>query len=262
MSNDNREEDQALPAHLRELSYKIHTNRELEFMLQGLKPLAYFHDMIFDDQDMWEPEEEFERQVELGTFVKHEVRELCEPYSLNGHIIRGEWTRYYALKDEARRIPAFMMLKNLIKKHPWSDALERMEGALLGYTDEQNDEWLVRRRQRHVSWQCATLYAITTSEILADIKELGKRAFPKGSLPHLQLFTAERIPSRDALEQAGLLKDAYCKLIRFGVHWHFFKDFLEHTPAAAIARVSVRSGTESKDLNKALCTDIQIFKLT
>jgi hypothetical protein len=114
--------------------------------------------MIFDDYDMWESDKEFEQQVELGHFIKHEVRDLCEPYSLNGHLIKGEWTRFYALKDEAWRIPAFMLLKKIMRKHAWSDALERMEGTLLGYTDEQNDEHLEKRRLRHAGWQCVTLY--------------------------------------------------------------------------------------------------------
>lgn len=262
MSNNREGSDHNLPDHLRALSYEIHTNRELEFMLKGIKPLAYFHDMIFDDHDMWESDKEFEHQVELGTFVKHEVRELCEPYTFNGHLIKGEWTRFYALKNEAWRIPAFILLKKILRKHGWSDALERMEGSLLGYTDEQNDEYLEKRHQRHAGWQCVTLYAMTTYDTLNEIKELGKRAFPKESLPNLRLFTAEHIPDRNTLEQAGLLTDPYCKLIRFGVHWHFFKDCLAHSPAEGIVHASVRSGVEAKDLNKALRTDIQLFELT
>jgi len=262
--SDNREsQDQGLTAHLRELSYAIHTNRELEFMLKGIKPLAYFHDMIFDDHDMGEPDESFERQVELGTFVKHEVRELWRPYEFNGRLVKGEWSRFYALKEEAWRIPAFMLLRKVRGKHGWSDALERLEGSLLGYTDEQNDEWLENRHQRHAGWNCVTLYALTTSEVLDEISELGKRAFPKGSLPNLRLFTAEQVPDRAVLEQAGLFSaDSYCKLIRFGVQWYFLKDCLERVPTKGIARASARSGVEAKDLNKALRTDIQVFELT
>ena len=113
MANDEGRGNRALPKHPRDLSYEIHTNRELEFMLKGIKPLAYFSDLIFDDSDMWEPDEPFEWQVELGRFVKHEVRELCEPYTHNGHLIKGEWSRFYALKDDAWRIPAFLLLKKL-----------------------------------------------------------------------------------------------------------------------------------------------------
>lgn len=262
MSNDQEGDDQSLPTIIRELSYEIHTNRELELMLKGTKPLAYFHGMIFDDSSLWELDEEFERQVELGTFVKHEERSLCEPYTLNDHLIKGEWTRFYALKDEAWRIPAFMLLKKIMRKHGWSDALERMEGTLLGYTDVQNDEHLEKHHQRHAGWQCITLYAVTTSETLDGIEELGKRAFPKESLSSLKLFTAEHIPDRDELEQAGLLPPSYCKLIRFGVHWHFLKECLVHSPAKGIAHAQIQSGVKAKDLNKALRTDIQVFSPT
>jgi hypothetical protein len=262
MSSNDRGDNQDLPSHLRELSYEIHTDRELEFMLKGIKPLAYFHDMIFDDHDMWEPDEEFEQQVELGTFVKHEVRELCEPHMFDGHLVKGDWSRFYALRDEAWRIPAFMLLKRLMRKHPWSDAFERIEGTLLGYTDEQNDEWLAKRQRQHAGWQCITLYAITTSHLLDEIAELGYRALPKGCLRNLRLFTAESIPTRQALEKAGLVEtDSNSRLIRFGVHWHFLKDCLEHEPATGIVPAAIRSSVEAKDLNNALRTDIQVLEL-
>jgi len=251
-----------LPLHLRELSYEVHTNRELEFMLKGIKPLAWFSDLIFDDHDMWDPDPEFEQQVQSGTFVKHEVRELWEPYTLNGHHVKGRWTRFYALKDEAWRIPAFMLLKKATAQYPWSDALERLEGSLLGYTDEQNDEWLANRRSKHAGWQCVTLYATTTSQALNEIADFGNRAFPKGHLHSMQLFTAESVPVRSTLERAGLLRaDSYYKLIRFGVHQHFVRDCLEFSPSTGIAAVSIRPNVEARDINKALQTDIQILEV-
>jgi len=262
MAYNPKSQNHALPAHLRELSYEVHTNRELEFMLKGIKPLAYFHDMIVDDYDMRE-DEELERQVASGTFVKHELREVWEPYDFNGHLVKGAWSRFYALKSEAWRIPAFILLKKLRGKHGWSDALERMEGSLLGYTDEQNDEWLEKRRQRHAGWQCVTLYALTTSETLDEIADLGNHAFPKGCLPELRLFTSPSIPARPSLEQVSLsAADPDDKLIRFGVHWHFLNDCLEHTPSPGIGLVSIRSGVETRHLNQALRTDIQVFELS
>lgn len=260
MPDNEESRNPSLPSSLHELSYEIHTNRELEFMLKGIKPLAWFSDMIVDDVDTWEPDEEFERQVESGAFVKHEIRELWEPYAFNGHIIKGKWQRFYALKEEAWRIPAFILLKKLTDKHQWSDALERLKGSLLGYTDEQNDEWLAKRQAHSAGWQCITLYALTTDEVLSDISELGNRAFPKGCLQSLRLFTAESIPDRDALEKSGLFKGDSCRwLIRFGVHWHFLKDCLTHTPTAGLSPASIRPDTEVKDLNKALRTDIQVL---
>jgi hypothetical protein len=106
-----------------------------------------------------------------------------------------------------------------------------------------------------------TLYATTTRQVLGEIRELGKHAFPKGILPSLRLFRAERIPDRRALEQSGLFSTASCcKLIRFGVHGHFSRDYLEYTSTAGITPASLRPGVEVKDLNEALRTGIQVFK--
>jgi hypothetical protein len=260
MPDSSEERKSAVPAFAQGLSYEVHTNREVEFMLKGVKPLAWFSDVIFDDHDMPEPDEDFEEHVQSGSFVKHEVRELWEPYTNNGHVIKGRWSRFYALKDEAWRIPAFMLLKKVQDKHKWNDALERMEGSLLGYTDEQNDEWLARCRERAAGWGCMTLHALITSEALKEIEELGERAFPKDFLSKARLFTVERTPTRSALEQAGLLSGANIHLIRFGVEWPFFRDSFEHTPSKGISPAWTRGKIVTKDLNRALSTNIQVLE--
>jgi len=262
VSDDEEGSDQALPPPFRELSYEVHTNRELEFMLDGRKPLAHFSDFIFDDHDPCEPREGFERQVESGAFVKHEAQELGEPFRSNGRLVKGIMHRFYALEDEAWRIPAYLLLKKVQDKHPWNDALESLEGSLLGYTDEQNDEWLAKLYERHAGWACVTLYATTTVQILDEVAELGNRAFPKEILKHASLFAAERIPTRASLEKAGLFSGkSRCHLVRFGVAKEFFFDGFECTPSGDLTLVSIHKDVSAKDLNRALRTEIQIIDL-
>ena len=63
------------PKRLRQLPYLVHTNRELGLMLRGIKPLAYFMDIIGQEPDIciryWRM---FDRHVAVGR------REVIEAY--------------------------------------------------------------------------------------------------------------------------------------------------------------------------------------
>src|SRR6478672_2605613 len=131
-----------MPMHLSKerLGYQIHTNRELGMMLRGEKPLA-----IFSDVEGSFPAavvrylRMFDRHVLAGTLIRREHRETIE--------IRGELrtllTVLYALPEEARRIHAMLDLRRNLSA--WTKEHERREGALLGYTDTQNDAWIASR---------------------------------------------------------------------------------------------------------------------
>lgn len=204
-------------------------------------------------------DKEFERQVESGAFVKHESREFWEPFDLDGRRVKGQWRRLYALKDEAWRIQAYLLLRKIEDRHPWNDALEWLEGSLLGYTDEQNDEWLAKRHERHAGWACITLFATTTSQVLEEVAELGNRAFPKHILHHASFFAAGCAPTRASLERAGLFSaDSRRHMVRFGVTKEFFFDCLERIQADDLMLVSICKDVAAKDLNSALRTEIQV----
>lgn len=125
-----------LPERLRHLPYLVHTNRELGLMLRGIKPLAYFMEVIGHEPKIyiryWRL---FDRHVAAGRLTRHEVidatpdrpRLECRKllYSLPGH----EW-----------RIDAMLMLLN--ERGAWSEDRERRFGELLGYEAWQNDFWL------------------------------------------------------------------------------------------------------------------------
>ncbi|KAB0264663.1 hypothetical protein [Microvirga brassicacearum] len=243
-----------------ELTYEIHTGRELELMLQGKKPLAVFSGTSFaDDSDS--TEQAFEKYVEEGLFVKQEVFDAwTDKPVIGGRTALGYRVRLYALTHEAWRIPAYLLFRRVLEKCRWNEALERLEGWLLGYTDEQNEEWLAKRREQHAGWGCITLYATTTSKIFDKIADLGERAFPNEFLQSARFFLAGHLPKRSSLEEVGLLSEHLGIVVRFGVTKDFFFDSVERGQLRELTPVTLRDSVSSRDLNNALLTDIQIQK--
>jgi|TARA_B110000908_G_C10227931_1_gene439006 hypothetical protein len=120
----------------------IHTNRELELMLCGKKPLAWFSDAIasLPDEEII-PENSYSEYVEEGIFIKAELHLQSKFKARDGSfpIIKHV---FFAGKDEVWRIEAFKLLQiEFNRTGLWNELLERMEGTLLGYTDHENDLW-------------------------------------------------------------------------------------------------------------------------
>lgn len=134
-----------------QLPYKVHTNRELVMMLAGTKPLAVFDDAHPSRLPPFEviPENFYAPYVESGRFV---MREVITP-STDPRRYPGVRTVLYALPTEQWRIDAYLLLRKSLK-YGWSETCERMQGTLLGYTDEQNDiyiEMIYRKNVRALS---------------------------------------------------------------------------------------------------------------
>jgi hypothetical protein len=119
-----------------------HANRELELMLVGRKPLAVFsEELSFLPDEELIPEEAFSRYVASGKFVRGEAV-IPGPYSQKP----GRETKLknvlFALKEEEWRINAMLLLlEQHAKTMVWNETCERIECALLGYTDEETDAW-------------------------------------------------------------------------------------------------------------------------
>ena len=111
-----------------------HTGRELALMLSGKKPLAMFYAEISElpDESLI-PDGAFAPYVTSGQFVRGEIT-LESGYSVS--LGRNAQIRYvfFAPAAEAWRITATSLLReSFAKSHcPWNEALERMEGRLLG----------------------------------------------------------------------------------------------------------------------------------
>lgn len=131
---------------LDDLPYQIHTNRELILMLAGTKPLSVFSGTYPPCPDLEEiPERLFDPYVAEGRFIKREYVDLRDHG--RSHRIRRV---LYSLPSEVWRIDAYILLQHVACKTGWGEGFERMEGALLGYTEWQNDaytEWTKRKRK-------------------------------------------------------------------------------------------------------------------
>jgi len=130
--------------HLKRLSYELHTGRELEFMLERGKPLAYFNDAYPADPDEEIfPIETFAPYVANGTFECRDfVDLLTEPPPASHPQIRGTRRLFFARPSEGWRIDAYILLLRASERSGWSEGFERLEGRLLGYSDAECDEWL------------------------------------------------------------------------------------------------------------------------
>lgn len=119
-----------------ELPYKVHTNRELALMLAGEKPFAAFSEYLPSDlDDECIPESCFAPYVQDGLFLKRE-------YVIAAQNNRKTRVVLYARSGEEWRIEAYILLKRTAEKAGWSEGFERMEGALLGYAEWQNDIYI------------------------------------------------------------------------------------------------------------------------
>lgn len=119
------------PHRIDEASYLVHTNFELPLMLEGRKPFA-----ILDGEEGVEWFENvrnlFRPHVESGAFV-----ESVKAVRGGGQTFL---TVYYALPGEEWRFKAYDDLMN--GPRPWTEEMERRQGYLLGYTQEECDWWI------------------------------------------------------------------------------------------------------------------------
>lgn len=130
-----------------DLAAANHTNRELQLMLSGSKPLAMFYALVSELPDeRLIPEDRFASYVAEGRFLREEVI-YNEAFELAS--VRNSQTKYvfFAVPDEAWRIRAMLLVQHSFRKssYRWNETLERIESALLGYTDDEIDAWCASR---------------------------------------------------------------------------------------------------------------------
>ena len=116
-----------------------HTGRELALMLSGKKPLAMFYAERAElPNEVLIPEQAFAAHVMTEKIVRAEITLESGYSALLG---RNAQIRYvfFALAPQAWRIDAMSLLRESFAKSrcPWNEALERIEGTLLGYSDEE-----------------------------------------------------------------------------------------------------------------------------
>jgi hypothetical protein len=118
-----------------------HTGRELELMLEGGKPLAMFYAFIDElpDEELI-PEKTFSTYVSDDRFVREEI-------TLPGQDPQSGQPRelkyvFFAERSEAWRIRALALVIRTYQRMGRTDeGVERIESALLGYTEDEIDAW-------------------------------------------------------------------------------------------------------------------------
>jgi hypothetical protein len=115
-----------------------HTNRELELMLAGVKPLATFllDGGLTEDQAL--SGQPFAEHVAAGRIVR--LERLISDIGTDGNPMRR---LLFALPGEEWRFELYIALMDSLKDG-WSHDKERQEGALLGYTDAEIDAHIAR----------------------------------------------------------------------------------------------------------------------
>ncbi|ANT51148.1 hypothetical protein [Mesorhizobium amorphae] len=132
---------------IREVPYLIHTNFELPLMLDGRKPLAVFYD-AYPAQWLSETLGRFDPFVRSGRLAHRLIdTPFTEAERARFPGFQGWRRAFFSLPGEEWRIDAFLLLSKVSAQTGWSEALERMEGLLLGYEDWQNDWWIERKGQ-------------------------------------------------------------------------------------------------------------------
>jgi hypothetical protein len=147
---DGRECRLARAHSIRDAPYLIHTGFELFLMLEGMKPFAKFAVEYPAQVDEFPEETLFEPHVLAGTLIK---RIMIEPFEKpigrsRGRVFEGMRQVFYARCGEEWRIDAYDLLRKQLAHGPWNETLERLEGSLLGYTDQQNDWWIAQLRHQ------------------------------------------------------------------------------------------------------------------
>jgi hypothetical protein len=114
-------------------------------MLAGRKPLAMFYALTHELP--WEeliPEEAFRPHVEAGLFSREDLD--LETTAPDGAPVVVRYVFYAALGQEWRIQVMSVLKRGLSAGGGWNETCERVEGTLLGYSDDENDAHCARMR--------------------------------------------------------------------------------------------------------------------
>lgn len=127
--------------------YLVHTGYELPLMLEGRKPLAHF---TGEAGSPWlaEIQDRFSPHMQAGTLLYMAAERERTYYMAHDNKVTFRSTHLlYALPGEEWRFDALLRLVDgLHAGEPWTEAEEREQGTLLGYSAEQCDWWIAHHR--------------------------------------------------------------------------------------------------------------------
>jgi hypothetical protein len=222
-----------------ELPYRVHGGRELDLMLKGVKPLSVFSHVETPSNLARFLTKYFEPLVECGMLVSAKIDD-------DGSVAP---TLMFALPGEAWRFEAYRLMADAARATNWNDALERIEGALLGYSSEQNNYWISHRKRKGYRWGSQTAYRLLPDAEIEFIKRTGRKAFRFDDSPvrlYLPHETHGRNDPREALANIwpGALARFCFPMVKFmefsrGVARHADVDFdVFEIPNAELPRLN------------------------
>ncbi|WP_086386655.1 hypothetical protein [Caballeronia sordidicola] len=133
------------------LPYAVHTNRELQLVVSGLKPLAVFSEHYPEGlvRKLF-PESAFDELVAAGKLIKREFIEHDISMSKINPANRNVRTRYilFSTMSEEWRIDAYILLLFSGMTAGYGELYDRMQGSLLGYEEWQNAAFIKATRER------------------------------------------------------------------------------------------------------------------
>lgn len=129
-----------------------HEERELELMLAGVKPLAYFSELTRAEFEF--PDAEFEPHVQAGRIIKRDILHIQKMFGQDEEIR----SLYYALPGEEWRIDkAHANRLRGYQTHKETEHDSREMGELLGYTKHEIDCFIswrarIKKARRDGDW--------------------------------------------------------------------------------------------------------------
>ena len=117
-----------------------HTGPELELMLAGVKPMAMFYAAADElPHEEFVPEEAFAPYVSAKLMSRRATQ--VSTVTPGGAPTILSYV-FFALVGEEWRMPAMeLLVRALHTGGGWNETCQRVEGALLGYTQEEIDEY-------------------------------------------------------------------------------------------------------------------------
>jgi hypothetical protein len=184
-----------------ELPYRTHGGREFDLMMKEKKPLAAFS------------------YVEKGSTLDRFLKRYFAPEVTQGRFVEGRILDtdasdsdaplkiLYALSSESWRIEAYRMMFEAAKISRWNDALEFIEGSLLGYSPEESQFWFSFRKTKGLRWGSLSFYRMISFEEMRQLEINGMKAFGPTSADEIVFYSPDRNRSEaDSIKSLRTLK--------------------------------------------------------
>lgn len=160
--------------------------------------------------------------------------------------------------EEAWRSQVYIATRKILHKYGWSNGAEYLESFLLGYSEEQIQQWLFRIEQERISWEGKNFYMLASIDDAEHVLQFSKRIVPLAgfSKGHAFFFKSNLMPVRDAFGK--LPKNM--TLMRAAMRWQGFTKIYGDSIASADDLVSAEvSAQHASAINSHLVSNIQFL---